>query len=158
MVRKLASDLPAFSVFDSGGDKADDWVTIMPVVDKAIVDANSSQIRAAAKAYVQSCEDLTEQSVSGRLAPEWSFYDHGEHRRFENSKTGQVVDSPWSGSHIGLRIDPFFFAEFVKTTPDQQLVAGFIKHDFHDAARMIDIVLGVNHVVMLDTFSDGDEG
>jgi hypothetical protein len=158
LVRKLASDLPDFSVFDSGGDIADDWVTILPVVDKAIVEENSGEIKAAAKAYVQSCEDLTEQYVSGRLASEWSFYDHGEHRRFKNSKTGQVVDSPLNGSHIGLRIDPYFFAEFVKTTCSQQLIARFIKHDFHDAARMIHIVFGVNHVVTLDTFSGGDEG
>jgi hypothetical protein len=38
------------------------------------------------------------------------------------------------------RVDPFFFAEFVKTTAGFEVVAELIEHNFHDGLRVLEVV------------------
>lgn len=140
LIRRLAAALPEFSVFDSGGNKGTDWVTVMPVVEKAVVLAHAQQIQEAVEAYIRACAKMLVEHREGMLSAEWSSDTHGGHRRFENSVTGQVIEAPLGGPPDPAKVDPFFFALFVKSTPDFETVAGLLSHDFHDAARMLDIL------------------
>ena len=140
VIRKLASGMPEHSVFDSGGNKDTDWVTVMPVIKKESVLAHAQKIKGAVTKYIETCSLLSAQHAQGTLSPEWSSFVHGGHRRFENSSTGQVVEAPLSGPPDSQKVDPYFFAEFAKSTPAHAAVAQLISHDFHDAARMLAIL------------------
>ena len=138
IVAELSASLPEYSVFDSGGNKETDWVTVMPVINDAAIQAHSREIKDAIAMYIEACSYLLDGHAKQSLSSEWSSYIHGEHRCFENSATGQIVEAPLAGSLEPRTIDPYFFAQFVKTTPSCAGVAMIIKHDFHDAARIRD--------------------
>jgi hypothetical protein len=140
LIRRLADALPEFSVFDSGGNQGTDWVTVMPVVERATVLAHAPQIQQAVEAYIRACSTMLGEHAEGTLSAEWSSYTHGGHRRFENSETGQVIEAPLGGAPEPEKVDPFFFTLFTKSTPGLETVAGLLSHDFHDAARMLDIL------------------
>jgi hypothetical protein len=142
VIRKLASAMPEYSVFDSGGNKDTDWITIMPVIKTESVLAHAQEIRDAIAEYIESCSALLNQQTQNTLSTEWSSYIHGGHRIFENSSTGQIVEAPLGGPPSPQKVDPFFFAEFAKSTPAHAAVAQLLNHDFHDAARMLDIIFG----------------
>jgi hypothetical protein len=40
------------------------------------------------------------------------------------------------------RVDPYFFSKFVRTTAGHEAVAELIDHDFHDGARILEVVIG----------------
>jgi hypothetical protein len=37
-------------------------------------------------------------------------------------------------------VDPYFFAEFVKTTPGMEQIAELIEDSFHDGSRILEVV------------------
>jgi hypothetical protein len=90
--------------------------------------------------YRSTCESLVERHRRGSLPPEWAAEEHGGECRFENERTGQVVEAPLREGAEAGRVDPYFFAIFVRTTPGHERVAELIQEDFHDAARMLDLV------------------
>ena len=140
LIRRLAEALPEFSVFDSGGNQGTDWVTVMPVIERATVLAHAPEIQQAVEAYIQACSTLLAEHAEGTLSTEWSSYPHGGHRRFENSETGQVIEAPLGGAPEPEKVDPYFFALYTKSTSSLEVVARLLRHDFHDAARMLDIL------------------
>jgi len=142
LISKLRSVFPEHSVFDSGGDGASDWVTVMPVIARAKVLAHAQEIRAAVKSYIEMCSGMQREYAGGSLSEEWSAETHGGHRRFENSCTGQVIEAPMEVAPEPSRVDPYFFALFAKSTLGLEVVARLLRHDFHDAARMLDILFG----------------
>lgn len=65
---------------------------------------------------------------------EWSLDLHGQHCMFTHQVTGQVVEvSLWFGAEFGV-LDPYFFYDYMRTTPDLELPAG-LRQPFHDTAR-----------------------
>jgi hypothetical protein len=142
VIAKLSAALPECSVFESGGDSENDWLTIMPVIDTATVRKHEHEIQQAADTYLKTCSSLIVQLASKNLPPEWAADAHGLHCRFENSSTGQVVEAPLTGATAPENLDPYFFAEFVKSTPICAAVAQLIKDDFHDARRMLRVIFG----------------
>ncbi len=141
IINGLAAAMPDYSVFDSGGDKVTEWVTVMPVVSNEIVLTNSAQISHAVMEYIKTCSTMLE-LIDGKLPAEWSADVHGEHTRLKNSISGQVIEVPLGGPPEPQKVDPYLFAEFVKSTPGLELVAGLITHDFQDAARILRTVFG----------------
>jgi hypothetical protein len=142
IISKLEASLPEHSVFDSGGNRTTDWVTVMPVVPRATVIAHAREIEAAVRSYIEACSTMITKYEEGTLSEEWSSDMHGGHRRFENARTGQVIEVPLGGASQPSKIDPYFFALFAKSTPGLEVVAQLLRHDFHDAARMRDILFG----------------
>lgn len=140
IISKLTASLPEHSIFDSGGNRDTDWVTVMPVVAKATVLAHAREIRAAVMSYTEACSAMIAKHQEGSLSVDWSSDTHGGHRRFENSHTGQVIEAPLGGCPEPSRVDPYFFALFAKSTPGLEVVARLLKSDFHDAARMLDVL------------------
>jgi hypothetical protein len=142
LIARLAAGLPEHSVFDSGGERERTWVTVMPVVSEARVLERRSQVLQAIEQYRRACIALVEQYQAGTLAPEWLADEHGGHCRFKSQQTGQVVEAPLREWVDPERVDPYFFAMFVRSTAWLEPVAELLSHDFHDAARVLDVVAG----------------
>lgn len=90
--------------------------------------------------YRRACAELAGQYRAGTLPSEWRADEHGGHCRFTSRRTGQVVEAPfreWSDPDL---VDPYFFAEFVKTTAGLESVAELIKDNYHDGARILEVV------------------
>jgi hypothetical protein len=142
IIRELAAAMQEHSVFDSGGNRDTDWITIMPVIGKESVLTHAQEVKDAIAKYIETCSLLLAQHAQGTLSSEWSSYVHGGHRRFENSTTSQIVEAPLGGPPTPQKVDPYFFAQFAKSTPTCASAAQLIGHDFHDAARMLSILFG----------------
>lgn len=139
-VQRLAATLPDHSVFQSGRDGNFDWVSVVPVIARAIVEAHVGEISEAVRRYIGACESLVSQYTNGQLGAEWECDEHGDDCRFSNRETGQVVEAPLERMLSAANVDPYFFAVFVKSTAGLERVAALIRHDFHDAARMLEIL------------------
>jgi hypothetical protein len=134
LIGRLAAALPDHSVFDSGGTLGRPWITIMPVVSRARVLERRAAVFRALADYRRAGVALVEQHRADTLPPEWRATEHGGHCRFENLRTGQVVEAPVREWADPERVDPYFFAEFVKTTAELAAVAELITDNFHDGA------------------------
>jgi hypothetical protein len=141
LIGRLSAALPEHSVFDSGGGLSPARLTIMPVVARARVLERRTEILKAVSDYRRACAALVEQYRSGTLPREWQADEHGGHCRFTNRWTGQVVEAPFREWADPRRVDPYFFAEFVKTTAEFEAAAELIENKFHDGARIL-MVLG----------------
>lgn len=140
LIGRLSTALPDHSVFDSGGSPDSPWITVKPVVARSRVLGRRGQILDAIRQYRRIRAALAEQYRAGTLAPGWWAYEHGGDCQFKNRRTGQVVEAPlreWSDPD---RVDPYFFAKFVRTTAGFQAVAESLTDDFHDAARILDVI------------------
>jgi len=136
----LSAAMPDHSVFVSGGSQESPWITVMPVVARSRVLERRGQILQAVETYRRACVALVEQYQVGTLPAEWRTEEHGGHCRFNNRRTGQIVEAPlreWVNSE---RVDPYFFAMFVRSTTGLEPIAQLLAHDFHDAARILDVV------------------
>jgi hypothetical protein len=87
------------------------------------------------------------QRLIGRFWPvfeqktaEWEYYFHGGECQFRNVRTGQIVEVC-----LGFRdefgvLDPYFFFQFVSTTPALEKVAQLFTDGFHDTLRALEIL------------------
>jgi hypothetical protein len=170
IVARLAAALPEHSVFDSGGDRASEWVTVMRVIPAEVVVANADRFLAAMWLFRETAAGL-----AGRLADRlgvsagdlldrvtadddaacdlgdgWVSRPHGLECRFENKVTGQEVEVRLAfGAELGV-LDPYFFARFVKTTPGLDHLGVLLRHDFHDAARVLDLLAAGGHLTRVE--------
>jgi hypothetical protein len=140
LISRLSAALQEYSVFDSGGDLSPARITIMPVVRRARVQQHRAEVLRAIADYRRACAELVEQYRTGTLPGEWRADEHGGHCRFTSQRTGQVVEAPFREWVDPNRVDPYFFAEFVKTTAGLGSVAELIRHNFHDGVRVLDVV------------------
>lgn len=140
LIRQLSTALPEFSVFNSSGGLKPAWITILPVVQRARVLKHRRKVLQAVAEYRQACAELVEQHRTGILSPKWQSDEHGGHCRFTNLETGQVVEAPFREWVRTNDVDPYFFAEYVKTTAGLQEVTELIEHPYHDAKRVLDVV------------------
>jgi hypothetical protein len=141
LIGRLSSSLADHAVFDSGGDQKSTWVTVMSVVSRTRVIERRSEVLQAIRSYRETCDCLVREYRVKTLSKEWKTDEHGGHCRFENRRTGQVVEAPYNEWAKPDRIDPYFFSEFVKTTSGFEAVAELIDHNFHDGARILEVVI-----------------
>jgi len=140
-IKRLAAAMPEFSVFDSGARATTECITICFVICAEAVRSHEYEIRAAMTDYIETCAQLLTLQQTDRLPPEWSTDDHGGDRCFTNSATGQVVEAPLEHLLTSENMDPYFFSRFVKSTPRHRPVADLISDDFHDALKMLRILV-----------------
>ncbi|WP_433746184.1 DUF6896 domain-containing protein [Paenibacillus amylolyticus] len=66
------------------------------------------------------------------LTGNWYFDVHGEHCMFKNTETGQTLEvALGSPADVG-NIDPYFFYNFIKTTPELAHLTSNFDHPFQD--------------------------
>lgn len=115
----------------------------MPVVPRHAVLARRAEIDLAIEDYRQTCSALVSMYFQRSLPRDWMADEHGEHCGFRNKKTGQIVEAPLADDANAGHIDPYFFALFVQSTAGHESVSSLILSPFHDAARMLDLVLRI---------------
>ncbi|CAN5692362.1 hypothetical protein BH11MYX3_BH11MYX3_32620 [soil metagenome] len=131
---RLRGSFPEHSTFAS----APTWITILPVVARSRVLERATEIRAAIADFLTTRRELIDHYRRGTLDPQWDTSEHGADCTFEHFGTGQVVEAPLWADHGQL--DPMFFAMFVRSTPQHARVAELLVRDFHDAARILELV------------------
>jgi hypothetical protein len=175
LVLRLASALPEFTVFDSGGSHDTEWITVKKVIAAENVRANEAEFVAALRLFRQTASTLATRLArhlgvptdhllnvglandrtgwadwfrgllgrrvrGNRLDREWTYSFHGRECRFENRAMGQIVEVRLGfGTEFGV-LDPYFFALFVKSTPALTHLARLLRDDFHDAARVLELL------------------
>ncbi|MCW3791697.1 hypothetical protein OM416_08905 [Paenibacillus sp. LS1] len=66
------------------------------------------------------------------LTGDWFFDVHGEHCMFQNTETGQTLEvSLGSPEDVG-NMDPYFFYNFIKTTPEIAYLTAYFENPFKD--------------------------
>jgi hypothetical protein len=140
LISQLTAEMPDHSVFFSGGNQEYRWITVMPVVARSRVLERRGQVFQAVEKYRRACVALVEQYRAGMLPAEWLTAEHGGHCRFKNRRTGQIVEAPLRECVSSERVDPSFFAVFVRSTPGMEPIAELLIHDYHDAARILDLI------------------
>ncbi len=66
----------------------------------------------------------------------WSYFLHGFHCRFDNEKTGQYIEVPLVfGLEFG-DLDPYFFTQFIKSTPNYKPLPVNIYENYADGERI----------------------
>ena len=66
----------------------------------------------------------------------WEYFVHGYHCKFNNKKTGQVIEAPLIfGLEFG-DLDPYFFTRFIKSTPKYHPLPVKIFEDNADGVRI----------------------
>jgi hypothetical protein len=163
-VELLARALPEFRVFESGGDLRFFWISIVHVIPEDRVLAHTESLVRAAREFRRIASDLAntlaknlnspvdslldakirfplrKESWSGTLGGGWEYSFHGMECRFENARTGQVLEVCLNfGDEFGV-LDPFFFHEFLRTTPGYEALVAALPNAFHDTARALDVL------------------
>ncbi|HEY7309024.1 MAG TPA: hypothetical protein VH643_06600 [Gemmataceae bacterium] len=81
-----------------------------------------------------------------RLDQEWHYWFHGGACRFESRATGQIVEVRLTfGKEFGV-LDPYFFAQFVKSTAALAPLSRLLRDDFHDASRVLSVLDQLGHL------------
>jgi hypothetical protein len=71
---------------------------------------------------------------------EWEYYFHGGECQFRNMRTGQIVQVCLGFQDEFGVLDPYFFFQFVSTTPALEKVARLFTDGFHDTLRTLEIL------------------
>ena len=80
-----------------------------------------------------------------KLDEEWEYYIHGYQCKFENKKTGQSVNVQLKNyENLESLLDPYFFMEFVESTPSEEQTAKFLKSDYNKAYKIINVLIDNN--------------
>jgi hypothetical protein len=164
IIANLATQLPEHSVFDSGGDRSTEWITILKHVDRQVVLAQAEYLGAAARQFRTLAHDLvdrlaeklnlpidaftdkliraqlSEEQQSGALPGGWRFEFHGFECAFVNESTGQAVDVLLGFPNEFGVLDPYFFYRFLETTPTLKSLALTLDNGYHDAQRALEIL------------------
>lgn len=157
-IASLAAALPDCSVFRSGSN----WITVMQVVSEQEVLAHADELVSAAMHFrfmatvlmsklalvfqVPPREinaffrfRLADEQYSGSLDDDWDYGFHGFECWFGNRRTGQVLEVILSyGEERGI-LDPYFFLQFLQSTPGYVPLAERFP-DFHNMARALDVL------------------
>jgi len=96
--------------------------------------------------------------VFERKTAEWEYYFHGGECQFRNVRTGQIVEVC-----LGFRdefgvLDPYFFFQFVSTTPGLEKVAQLFTDGFHDTLRALEILEQHGHLRRISSGSGDRAG
>jgi hypothetical protein len=76
---------------------------------------------------------------TGRLDDTWLFFFHGFECGMYNEETGQTLEVVLGfGEEFGV-LDPYFFMQFVKTTPEHLPVTEILR-DYQCAARTLEVL------------------
>lgn len=83
--------------------------------------------------------DKSNYSQTGQM-DKWRYYLHGIHCAFVHKETSQRIEVPLTfGEEYGA-LDPYFFVNFIKTTPEFQPVPVPIYNAYHDGQKILEVM------------------
>jgi len=136
ILRLLQDKLSDYTVFISSST----MVTLIPVVKKEDIAKNFDSIINALKDYINISNKLIKNVDENTNCKNWELtYEHPPHNRYENSVTGQIVETCDYKMTTIYQIDSYFFGQFILSSnyPEIQIL---INDTFHDTARIVDVV------------------
>jgi len=141
LISELRGQLPEnYSVFNSGVWENTITITIKSVVSEISIKRQIEFIKQGIKDYLIISKMLLNDSRSNNLS-DWELTDeHGEHNRYENTKTGQILETCSYEMTNFKSIDPYFFGLFIKTSTNYPELKELINSEFHDSARILDYI------------------
>ena len=170
LIERLAVQLPGHRVFDSGPGPGDtDCVTVYRVLDESAVLAHLPLFLAAIRDFADAaracCHELAVahgiaatdllarrhevESHRTRIG-EWMLSFHGFECCFTHRRTGQVVDVRLGfGDEFGV-LDPYFLAQFIRTSAAHREVAALLADDFHDPSRVLEVLHARGHLRVIE--------
>lgn len=77
----------------------------------------------------------------GKLNKDWDYYFHGSECRFENNKTGQVVEIIIITRPEFGYLDTYFFYNYMATTEKFKSLAAYFDNDYHQIGKAIDLLV-----------------
>jgi hypothetical protein len=139
--RRLETALgPDVTVFASPGGGGP-ILRVLQLADAAQVaavrpalEALIAEFRETAAGLVGQMEHEEVESVRYRGA-NWCADPHGEHCRFENEETGEIVEAQ---IYFPDRVDPYFLLEYARTSGRHHAVVDVCVEGFHDMCRLLD--------------------
>jgi hypothetical protein len=157
----LAQLLPDYSVFQSGANT----LTVMYLLPEAHILPMASELVAAAARFrelavqlVGSLERHLGVDTAGLLDPwlrgsergsgelgGWDYSLHGRQCLFVHLSTGQSVDVHLHAGDPGV-LDPYFFHQFMASTPELAHLAAALPEAFHDTRRAISVLAQHGHL------------
>jgi len=141
IIEQLSKQLPDYRVFYAGGRDDTNRITIHPVIKKETIDTNLELIIDAIKDYINLSRLLLKNVTDEKNWNDWELtYEHSPHNRYENQKTGQIVETCDYVFTDFKSIDSYFFGEFIETSKEHLDLAKLIKDTYHDTARILDVV------------------
>jgi hypothetical protein len=154
-------------------------ITLLRVISRSVVLANVDAIVEAARLFRVVATDLMERLArklgaptsqfsddpmfwriygqQGRLDEQWDYFFHGYECGFRNRRTGQDVEVRLGFPGEFGALDPYFFAKFVRSTPEVETVANLFPDSFHDPCCALEILHEVGHLQIV-TANDGRRG
>lgn len=92
---------------------------------------------------LQTFNGLKNGKRSNGKMEEWNYHVHGFHCGFENIKTYQNIEVPLVfGLEFG-DLDPYFFTNYIKSTPKYNPLPVDIFEDYADGARIIEKMISI---------------
>lgn len=143
IISDLKHNLPEnYDVFKSGVWEKIVTITILSLITNDCILENLEQIKTAITDYITVNNVLFEnKEIDRNIIKNWQLIDeHGEHNRYENLKTKQILEASVYPINNIQNIDPYFLCEFIKTSESYPELKAIIKHDFHDSCRILEFI------------------
>lgn len=156
VIDRVAREAPEdYTVFDAGAFRDMTCASIMQLVKRSAVIEMEEYLMRAAQHFRRTATELAlALAAHHHIAPEqlweechrleshsaeWKLIVHGQHCCFVHRQTGQTVEvSMWFGTEFGV-LDPYFFHDYMKTTPGLEPPAE-LRNGFHDTCRAMEIL------------------
>lgn len=141
LIAELKEQLPEnYSIFNSGIRKRTITLTIKSLVSEITINQQIEYIKQGLKDYLDMSKMLLNNRQTNKLE-DWELTDeHGEHNRYENIKTGQILETCSYQITNFNSIDPYFWGVFIKTSTRYPELKEMINSEFHDSQRIIEFV------------------
>lgn len=157
LVGSFRGEMPEnYSVFDAGSRKFWSYIGVKQVISEQEIESVTVEIVNAVIEFRTQAESLAKEIAKLNNVPitslweksddidlfpiGWKCSHHGQHYCCENLESGQVIEIPiWFGEEFGV-LNPYFFSQFIDTTPSLKMPLGIIDW-YHDMSRVMDILL-----------------
>lgn len=141
LIADFKKQLPEnYSIFNSGIWESTITITIKSLVSASTINPKIEFVIQGLKDYLDISRMLLNADPTNTFKDWELMEEHGEHNRYENIQTGQILETcSFPMTHFN-HIDPYFWGLFIKTSTNHQDLKEMIKSEFHNALRILDFV------------------
>lgn len=108
-------------------------ITATNLIEKLIKETVQPRREMIEKEHYYELENGKLLNGEENLTDNWYFDVHGDHCMFKNLSTGQIIEVFLLGGKEGLgSLDPYFFYNFLETTPKLKSLTKYFKEPFKD--------------------------
>ncbi|MCP4176679.1 MAG: hypothetical protein GY756_02840 [bacterium] len=149
LISELKEKLPEnYLIFNSGIWEHTVTITIKSVLSTEIINQNIGFIIEGIKDYLHISKTLLKNNSTNRKnTNDWELIEeHGEHKRYENKDTGQVLETCSCQMASIKDIDPYFWGVYIKSSTNHAELKKIINSEFHDSCRILEFIENNNEL------------